>query len=711
MLPHPAERHGQLEAQDLSRRCVQSPHSKPQYQGTPRDFDPRLPDFRSHMAEDRPSVPPPAHSHHPQKHDVLNRLKIASSTEQKEAHMHSTNTKSPLAYVPMDRVSSQRTSSSPYSHLERPSSKGPPAHPIGKPPPLIRGPAKPDKPLMQAPSGGSITQGTPVNQLSIAQQSERGSISRGTPRIDSGRQGMDGSITRGTPMSYETPGSRPVQPSGRPESVPRMPFDATAVAIGRSNPPLYDMRYEIYNPMNNARRLSPTGSSFYASVPHHTQGTTYLTLMDDFHTAQQMQDLAQRRGTQESNQRQMSPRSRPEMGREAAQQVKNVPQGMIYHPGQIPSSVASSIPERLTSQNVSPRDATPPHSDIAVSSTGSWSSTQSRAHMSQHSPGIAGCRVQDRRTASPPQRHIIQHGADSSHYPPSSSALLNGNSPFATLVNVAANAPALAVPGDKRPQISPSASDTSKWEDHKRLEANRRYEDQQMRLERQAAERREEQRREEARDQRPNSRPGPDPRQVNNTDSRHYRPDSRHGAESRHSSDPRHMPDPKHHLDHRLPQVHVISRPDRPEAPSQMSVDVRQQNKYDKRDVNSASMNHNGQRRQQAGQSTLTAASLIDVIITNAINNPTDNREGRENIRTSAGITNRPVPSPGPGHPKLQAEQSTHYKPHRHFEQKQEEMGKEARPDSSRPPQRNINLGEYIEEIIHKDYVNERKLA
>ena len=135
--------------------------------------------------------------------------------------------------------------------------------------------------------------------------------------------------------------------------------------------------------------------------------------------------------------------------------------------------------------------------------------------------------------------------------------------------------------------------------------------------------------------------------------------------------------------------------------------------------MNSVNTNHNSQRRQGGG-STLTAASLIDVIITNAINNPTENRDARDNQRSSPGAASggrsamSPSPSANKGAPPPPPPDQPVHPKHRQmgrYNMAQKQDAEQGRPDNresdgSRQAQgpQPVCLGEYIEAIIHKDY-------
>ncbi len=195
--------------------------------------------------------------------------------------------------------------------------------------------------------------------------------------------------------------------------------------------------------------------------------------------------ITQRRAAQEKD-RQLSPRSREAMVREAASKgifvegtvpphmlqhygAVPTPQGLLYvpRPGQV-ASTESSDREPRTSP-MPPRDATPPRAEERASSAGWPPHGQPRTAHPQHSPGGAP----SQRPGEPVTRGgVIQRSITSgtvimeprpaesgSKYPPSSSAPghVNG-SPFDTLVHVAANAAHVSVPGKdaRHPQLSPA---------------------------------------------------------------------------------------------------------------------------------------------------------------------------------------------------------------------------------------------------------------
>ena len=302
--------------------------------------------------------------------------------------------------------------------------------------------------------GGSITQGTPVQQPSSSQpQTARceGSISLGTPRYDPQIRGsgtpqpqrVEGSISMGTPR-YESGAGRgtpPIHETG----VARLPsmYDP---AMGRGAPMMYEqgMRMMYENTIDRmyplVRRLSPPGATgFYPpGVPYpapHPGGhfpadhysSSRATLIDDFVTAQQMQ----RQRVVEKD-RQLSPRNRESVSRETPQ-GKPFPPGMEHgmppphvglghfgalyiHPGAVPTSVASSSSQdRVRGQTASPmpsRDATPPRIDNSAA-TAAWLQAHSGVRPSapsQHSPGgqVSSHQSDHPHQTPPPRGNVIQ---------------------------------------------------------------------------------------------------------------------------------------------------------------------------------------------------------------------------------------------------------------------------------------------------------------
>ena len=198
----------------------------------------------------------------------------------------------------------------------------------------------------------------------------------------------------------------------------------------------------------------------------------------------------QRRIAQEKE-RQLSPRSREVLARETKGYVDpatlppphslqqfgplaSTHQGILYAPppGQVPVSTSSERSGARTTSPMPPRDTTPPRAaEERSSSVGSpWPSQhhmQPRPGHPQHSPGGApypgGSRPGEHpRHPTPPPgrdgviRRSITQGtvimeprvSDPSHL---------SNSPFATLVDVAAKQQHVSVPGkDRLPQLSPA---------------------------------------------------------------------------------------------------------------------------------------------------------------------------------------------------------------------------------------------------------------
>ena len=307
-----------------------------------------------------------------------------------------------------------------------------------------------------------------------------GSISMGTPRYEPG-------AGRGTPPMHPEGAMAPRMPNMYDQaSMNRAAYDAMRMMHDRSVPEIY-------------RRLSPTGQYYAAAgMPYqqqHPPGAQYppelsssrAVLMGDFLTAQQMQHQeAQRRVDKE---RQLSPRSREPMVRDGLQGKNPYPGGVLeagmpppsfgpiyVHPGQVPSS-QDRVGGR-TSSPMPPRDATPPRSDGTPGLPPSWSQGHPGVRgpvPSQGSPGGGGAlpgqpmAPDDHRhpTPPPPRQNVIRsitHGTAGSMImdqrisprPTSQgNTHLNGSSPFATLVNVAVNAPSLAVPPKDRHQLSP----------------------------------------------------------------------------------------------------------------------------------------------------------------------------------------------------------------------------------------------------------------
>lgn len=340
--------------------------------------------------------------------------------------------------------------------------------------------------------GGSITQGTPVQQPPSSQpQTTRfeGSISMGTPRYDPGlRTGShagSGSISMGTPR-YDTGGGRVTPESQVPPRLPGV-YDAS---VGRPGGMTYEMRM-MYD--NMYRRMSPSAQSGYypAGVPYpgpqpagqypaEQLSSSRAVLMGDFLTAQQMQHAqdAQRRADKD---RQLSPRSREQVTREGLS-GKNFPHGMMepgmpppfspmyVHPGQVPVSSSQDRVGGRTSSPMPARTGTPPRTDNAGSPWAQGHPGGRPQPPSQVSPGGQGPNTGDHRlpTPPPPRQNVIRsitcgtaHVMDRMPSPHTSSqnTHLCSNSRLATLVEVATNAPSLAVPPKDRHQLSPGQRD------------------------------------------------------------------------------------------------------------------------------------------------------------------------------------------------------------------------------------------------------------
>ena len=461
--PYHGARDAREEAQDLSRDRTRSPADASR--GDPREFDPRDPRYERRPHEEvirKARSPPPAHSHHHRREDQGRDLRLDPHRGMEPRD------RSPLGYAGGHERSQPtpptiRATASPYGigqgDKQGQGSRGPLGgvpKTIGQPPPLIhsnkeghhKGPGKEVMASMlhSGPPhpGGSITQGTPVQPGSSGSSMPprpgvTGSISKGTPRYDHGQRQATppqsrvdgGSITKGTPITYEGAGRGiPVSHEG---AIPRMPGVIEAV---RANPHIQmypEMRMPIqhmYTPAlqdiyRHQRAAFYPGNMIpqrqYQPEPHSL--SSRATLMDDFRTAQQMQQHTDslRRAQQD---KQLSPRSREALAtREVSAGQKGpfppgVPDGMPHHvPGMVPYPVpglmyhqvaTSAAPVSQTSPHPSTRDMPSPHApDTSQASTLS----QSWPRDTQRHPTSQSGNIERRHATPPPSRqNVIQLG-------------------------------------------------------------------------------------------------------------------------------------------------------------------------------------------------------------------------------------------------------------------------------------------------------------
>ena len=192
--------------------------------------------------------------------------------------------------------------------------------------------------------------------------------------------------------------------------------------------------------------------------------------------------MQQRRAAQEKGQ--LSPRSREVLARESKGYIDSATlphslqgygplssthQGILYAPppGQVPTSTPSERSGARTTSPMPPRDTTPPRAaEERSSSVGSPWPPQHHMHPRpghpQHSPGgMHGSRPGEHpRHPTPPPggviRRSITQGSVIMEPRVNEPGHLN-NSPFATLVDVAAKQQHVSVPGkDRHPQLSPA---------------------------------------------------------------------------------------------------------------------------------------------------------------------------------------------------------------------------------------------------------------
>ena len=398
-----------------------------------------------------PLAPPPAHSNHPkQQHTDNNALyQLAkAATEQHPLEVHRPHSeprsRSPFYTDRLQETPPALHPSSPYAYppgADR-QIRQVPKSTIGQPPPLITvkdtkppGISQKDKTsvsiMMPAHPGGSITQGTPA--ISQPPSTMTGSISMGTPRYDSqqnrqttpphSRGDGQGSITKGTPVMFEGGvgrGTPVTMESGNPR--PQMMLDpATVAALGRgamiyTDPGGVRMPL-ICNPadMEMMRRLPPNMFPGLTLPGNFDHSSSAATLMDDFMTAKMMQQEAQRRIQPESEQ--PSPRQDTGNPRDPTAAKPPYPPGMMGAPHvampypmaprivYLPPQLAQgSVPQNERPAPMNSRDVTPPRASEPGPPSSSWQHTPGQTSM--HSPHIPSgsqqVRPQDRGHPTPP---------------------------------------------------------------------------------------------------------------------------------------------------------------------------------------------------------------------------------------------------------------------------------------------------------------------
>ena len=470
------------DVKDLSRRVKEGPEN---YRGDPRDYDPRDPRFQEGHRKMKdnlirrgvspPPAPPPAHSNHPKQHADTNALyqlaEAATGQHPVEVHRPHSEPRSRSPYF-IDR--SQATPpalhpSSPYGYpagAEHPvfsQRSQVPKSTIGQPPPLITvkdtkppGISQKDKQpagagVMPAHAGGSITQGTPLNQPAISQPpcTRTGSISMGTPRYDAQQSRQmtpphsrgEGSITKGMPVYEGGPDHR--TPVTLDSGVLRMPVMLDPAALSRGavvyteQAPGIRMPV-IYTPAELEIYQRSGMPGFMPGIPfpgNFDPSSTTATLMDDFMTAKMMQHEEKRRSQPEADQ--PSPRHHEINSRDPAPSKPLFPHGVTGGP---PLSVPYSIGSRIVYLSPEGLPPVPSHSSGRqgnerlmnsgevksphTSETGlmpkSWPHTQVKS--SSQSPNIVHGTTsnvshhQDRLQPTPPNRqNVIQPSSEKHH--------------------------------------------------------------------------------------------------------------------------------------------------------------------------------------------------------------------------------------------------------------------------------------------------------
>ncbi|XP_041350209.1 uncharacterized protein LOC121369305 isoform X2 [Gigantopelta aegis] len=377
------------DVQDLSRRPLEfvdkGAHG---YKGDPHDFTPHSNMYRHDRVQTGPTlVPPPAHTHHTPVHQPDGVLPLKTTTPPEGQDKS-------LLYPP-DHARSlspavrggQHGCSSPYSagvHLvsvEQTSPSPVSRTPIPPPPPLINSSKTPPKLARSSPTAhhrlptGSITHGTPVSHhsgvtpmgntiTSASGQRRMETVSRqSTP--PSAAQRMEGSITKGTPMNREGGMGR-----GNPMLTGMMVDPA---AMGRGHQVTYEQGFRGGVPPGNYERSvemqkTPQGA-YYSNVqfPYQEQPIPYssrATITNDFFTAKQM---PRKSPVSQEKEGRLSPRGRegpqrggypggmdPRMPHPQMVQAYNAPQGMVYMPP--PSAADRGKSSPMPRGTPSPRD-------------------------------------------------------------------------------------------------------------------------------------------------------------------------------------------------------------------------------------------------------------------------------------------------------------------------------------------------------------------
>ena len=467
------------DVKDLSRRVKEGPEN---YRGDPRDYDPRDPRFQEghrkikdnvvRRGTSPPPAPPPAHSNHPKQHADTNALyQLAeAATGQHPVEVHRPHSE-PRSRSPYFTDRSQATPpalhpSSPYGYP--PGAEHPvfsqrsqvPKSTIGQPPPLITvRDTKPlaisqkDKPssgsmVMPAHAGGSITQGTPLNQPAISQppSTRTGSISMGTPRYDAQQNRQmtpphtrgDGSITKGMPVIYEG-GAGHGTPVTLDSGVLRMPVMLDPAALRRGAVVYTEQGMPVICTPADLELYRRSGiSGFMPGIPFpgsFDHSSTTATLMDDFMTAKMMQHEEKRRAQPDAEQPSPHHQEMPN-SREPAASKPPFPHGVMGGP---PLSVPYSMGSRvvyLSPQGMPPvpahsssgpgnerlmnsREVKSPHTSEPGIMPTSWSHSQMKSAQSptvQHGTSSNLSHHQDRLQPTPPSRqNLIQQSGEKHH--------------------------------------------------------------------------------------------------------------------------------------------------------------------------------------------------------------------------------------------------------------------------------------------------------